>query len=74
MTGRAVVREGSCPSVQKGKADVREGRYPGGQVSVYHCYQYVDSNTYSLYKICKLTSASCLYSSFFFMRYTLVQI
>ena len=35
MTGRAVVREGSCPSVQKGRADVREGRYPGGQVSVY---------------------------------------
>ena len=28
MTGRAVIREGSCPSVQK-----REGRCPGGQVS-----------------------------------------
>ena len=33
MTGRAVVREGSCPSVQNGRADVREGRYPVGQVS-----------------------------------------
>ena len=28
MTGRAVVREGSCPSVQTGRADVREGKYP----------------------------------------------
>ena len=35
MTGRAIVREGSCPSVQNGRADVREGRCPGGQVSVY---------------------------------------
>ena len=26
MTGRAVVQEGSCPSVQNGRADVREGR------------------------------------------------
>ena len=33
MTGRAVVREGSCPSVQKRRADVRESKYPGGQVS-----------------------------------------
>ena len=33
MTVTAVVREGSCPSVQNGRADVREGRYPGGQVS-----------------------------------------
>ena len=33
MTGRAVVREGNCPSVQKGRADVREGKYPEGQVS-----------------------------------------
>ena len=36
MTGRAVIREGNCPSVQKGRADVREGKYPGGQVSGIH--------------------------------------
>ena len=28
MTGRAVVREGSCPSVQNGRANVREGECP----------------------------------------------
>ena len=34
MFERAVVREGSCPSVQNGRADVRDGKCPGGQVSV----------------------------------------
>ena len=38
MTGRAVVREGSCPSVQNGRAAVREGRCPGGQVSGIRIY------------------------------------
>ena len=28
MTGRAVVREGSCPSVENGRANVREGKCP----------------------------------------------
>ena len=43
MTGRAVVREGSCPSVQNGRADVREGRYPGGQVSMIHVIDFVNN-------------------------------
>ena len=28
MTGRAAVREGSCPSVRNGRADAREGKCP----------------------------------------------
>ena len=29
MSARADVREDSCPSVKNGKADIREGKYPG---------------------------------------------